>query len=78
MQLSDWQDGVPSVDGIYQIFVPEHIKHNFDGAYYARFKNGKWNVGYHTLEHAKKCSNYPYKVNNNPDNSRKWRGVIDE
>lgn len=78
-KLSDWQDGVPSIEGIYQIYVPEHISSNFNGVYFARFKDGEWDVGNRLLD--SKLNTYthiPYNFNNDPDNPRKWRGVIDE
>lgn len=78
-KLSDWQDGVPSIEGIYQIYVPEHIISNFNGEYFARFKDGEWDAGTCLLD--SKLNNYthiPYNSNNNPANPRKWRGVIDE
>lgn len=78
-KLSDWQDGVPSIEGIYQIYVPEHSDNYFDVVYFARFKDGEWDVGTCLLD--SKLNTYthiPYNPNNDPDNPRKWRGVIDE
>lgn len=78
-KLSDWQDGVPAIDGIYQIFVPEHINNHFNGVYFARFKYGKWDNGVCSVDSKlKQIVHIPYDSNNDPENPRKWRGVIDE
>lgn len=78
-KLSDWQDGVPAIDGVYQIFVPEHIINHFNGIYFARFKDGKWDAGDCSVNNkVNQTIHIPFNSNNDPKNPRKWRGVIDE
>lgn len=79
MKLSEWQGGVPKENGVYQIDVPEHRDNIFTGIYYSRFKRGKWDVGMIYLEEKLNCSTHkPYQLNNNLQNPRKWRGLVDE
>lgn len=78
MKLSEWQDGVPPCDGVWQIYVSEHVTLSFNGVYYARFKDGKWGAGSCYAALLKKWPFSPYPSNNNPDKPRQWRGEIDE
>ena len=79
MIKSTWQNGVPPCDGIWEIFVPEHEGLKSDGKYYARFKDGKWGAGHGTVLGVQNRVNQDqYPPNNNPDNPRLWRGLIDE
>ena len=79
MKLSDWQDGVPKEEGIYQIYVPEHDDDDvFNGIYHARFKNGKWDAGSNLDGKKNRLIHSPYPINNDPKNPRKWRGLIDD
>lgn len=81
MKLSDWQDGVPKEEGVYQILVPEHNTLSSNGMYYARFKGGYWDCGTQSLDYKLSCVHYTHTVfpsNNLPSSPRKWRGIIDE
>jgi hypothetical protein len=75
MKRSEWQDGVPPSDGIWEIAVPEH-----NNTYYCMFSSGKWMIGSRMLDAIKSNSHYRrevYPENNNPANPRKWRGVLE-
>lgn len=75
--LSDWQDGVPPCDGVWEIRVPEHDDSTIC-TYFARFKNGTWSSGTNLSSVLSKVIHVPYPGNNVPTNPRKWRGVIDD
>lgn len=72
-EVSDWQDGVPPCDGVWEIAVPEDKL-----TYFARFKHGQWGGGFVILTHAIRAPFIHYPINNNPDHPRKWRGVIED
>lgn len=78
MKRSDWQDGVPQIEGVYEILVVEYKDNTFDGIYAARFKNGKWDSGHRLDSKLSQTEHTPYPRNNDPDNPRPWRGVIEE
>lgn len=78
MKLSEWQDGVPPSDGIWEIHVPEHEEYTKDGTYFARYRDGQWGAGYYTVGRCQECSGDPYPSNNQQCNPRKWRGQIEE
>jgi len=73
MKRSEWQKGTPPCDGIWEIQVPE-IGHRC--TYYARFKDGEWADGYFSPDVVPEWSG-PYSDNNDPNNPRKWRGILE-
>lgn len=72
MTLSDWLDGVPPQEGIYEIRVPEHDYGRNEAIYYARYKDGKWGPGRVSFYEVEK-EFVPYPNNNHLSNPRKWR-----
>ena len=71
-EVSDWQSGFPPYNGIWEILDGEYT-------YYARFKDGLWGGGQPFLSYIDTVAYFvPYNYNNDPANSIKWRGVIDD
>lgn len=80
-KVSEWQDGFPPCEGVWEIYVSEHAKDGFNGIYHARFKDGMWSAGADLElwpEMLDELNFDPYESNNDPSNPRKWRGLIDD
>lgn len=79
MKVSEWQKGVPPCDGIWVIYVPEHKSFRHNGRYFARYKGGVWGRGYWSMHDVLPSPSFvAYPPNNDPENPRKWRGLVDE
>lgn len=75
IKFSDWQEGPPPHDGVWQIEVHSVWDHNKTYTYFAKFQDGQWGPGNH-LQRVKTIPFKPYAPNNNPLKPIRWRGRL--
>lgn len=73
--FSEWQEGPPPHDGVWQIkVIDDYTQQPY--IYYAKFQDGQWGAGTEFLNQAKEANFYPYAPNNDPLKPIRWRGRL--